>query len=263
LTLAEKVPLKLVLRPEIEIVGVSKSFGRGRGIVQAIDDVSLSIGHNEFVSILGPSGCGKSTLMLLVAGLAKPSSGTVSLNGSPVTGPRRTNGIVFQNPVLLPWRTVLDNVLLPIELMGERIDNYVDHAQTLLEMAGIGEFANRLPDEMSGGMKQRAGICRALVQNPSVLLMDEPFSALDAMTRDDMNLELLRLWERDRKTVVFITHSIAEAVLLSDRVVVMSKRPARILTDIPIQLPRPRTAEVQETQQFAQLRARIRSLIQR
>jgi NitT/TauT family transport system ATP-binding protein len=261
--LAEKAPTRLPLRAEIDIVGVSKAFGTGRRAVQALDNVSLSVGRNEFVSVLGPSGCGKSTLMLLVAGLVTPTVGTISLNGTPVKGPRRTNGIVFQNPVLLPWRTVLDNVLLPIELLGERVNGYVDRAHELLDMAGIGEYADRLPDEMSGGMKQRAGICRALVQNPSVLLMDEPFSALDAMTRDDMNLELLRLWERDRKTVVFITHSISEAILLSDRVVVLSKRPARILADIPVNLPRPRTEAVQETQQFVQLRAHIRGLIQR
>lgn len=261
--LAERAPVKLELRPEIDLAGVSKSFGRGKNLVHAVDDISLAVGHNEFVSILGPSGCGKSTLMLLIAGLALPSNGTISLNGRPVTGARRTNGIVFQNPVLLPWRTVLDNVLLPIELMGERVDDYIAHAHELLEMAGIGEFTDRLPHELSGGMRQRAGICRALVQHPTVLLMDEPFSALDAMTRDDMNLELLRLWELDRKTVVFITHSISEAIFLSDRVVVMSKRPGRILEDIVIPLPRPRTVEMQETAQFAHLRGHIRNLIQR
>jgi NitT/TauT family transport system ATP-binding protein len=261
--LNERAPVKLELRPEIDLAGVSKSFGRGRNTVHAVDDVSLSVGHNEFVSVLGPSGCGKSTLMLLIAGLAKASSGAISLNGRPVTGPRRTNGIVFQNPVLLPWRTVLDNVLLPIDLMGERPDAYIDHAYELLEMAGIADYANRLPHELSGGMRQRAGICRALIQNPTLLLMDEPFSALDAMTRDDMNLELLRLWERDRKTVIFITHSISEAIFLSDRVVVMSKRPARVIEDIAISLPRPRSVEMQESAQFTQLRARIRKLIQR
>jgi NitT/TauT family transport system ATP-binding protein len=263
LMLAERAPVKLELRPELDLARVSKSYGRGHHMVDAVADVSLSVAHNEFVSILGPSGCGKSTLMLLIGGLATPSSGAISLNGRPVTGPRRTNGIVFQNPVLLPWRTVLDNVLLPIELMGERVADYIDHAHTLLEMAGISEFADRLPHELSGGMRQRAGICRALVQHPTLLLMDEPFSALDAMTRDDMNIELLRLWEQDRKTVVFITHSIAEAIFLSDRVVVMSKRPARILEEIGVPLPRPRTVEMQETPQFTQLRAHIRNLIQR
>jgi NitT/TauT family transport system ATP-binding protein len=178
----------------------------------------LGVRHNEFVSVLGPSGCGKSTLMLMIAGLVKPSEGTISIQGRAVDGPRRTNGIVFQNPVLLPWRTITDNVLLPIELMGESVAPYRDHARELLGIAGIADFADRLPRELSGGMRQRAGICRALIQHPTLLLMDEPFSALDAMTRDEMNLELLRIWERDRKTVVFITHSISEAIFLSDRV---------------------------------------------
>jgi NitT/TauT family transport system ATP-binding protein len=248
--------------PEIDLVGVSKCYGVGADAVPALERIDLSIAHNEFVSVLGPSGCGKSTLMLMVAGLLVPSTGTIRLQGRPVEGPRRTNGIVFQNPVLLPWRTVLDNVLLPIELMGENVRTYRDRALELLEVAGIIDFADRLPHELSGGMRQRAGICRALIQDPTMLLMDEPFSALDAMTRDEMNLELLRVWERDRKTVIFITHSISEAVFLSDRVVVMSRRPARIIEDVPIALPRPRPIEVQDTPQFSALRASIRSMIQ-
>jgi NitT/TauT family transport system ATP-binding protein len=248
--------------PEIDLVGVSKCYGSGADAVAALERIDLSVAHNEFVSVLGPSGCGKSTLMLMVAGLLVPSTGTIRLQGRPVDGPRRTNGIVFQNPVLLPWRTVLDNVLLPIELMGENVRAYRDRALELLEVAGIIDFVDRLPHELSGGMRQRAGICRALIQDPTMLLMDEPFSALDAMTRDEMNLELLRVWERDRKTVIFITHSISEAVFLSDRVVVMSRRPARIIEDVPIALPRPRPIEVQDTPQFNELRASIRSLIQ-
>jgi NitT/TauT family transport system ATP-binding protein len=259
--LSERVPVMLELRPEIELVGVSKSYGRGRDAVHAIDEVSLSVRHNEFVSILGPSGCGKSSLMLMIAGLAQPSAGTISIQGREIKGPRRNNGIVFQNPVLLPWLTILDNVLLPIELMGENTAEYRDHAFELLETAGIVDFADRLPHELSGGMRQRAGICRALIQEPGLLLMDEPFSALDAMTRDDMNLELLRLWERDRKTVIFITHSIPEAIFLSDRVVLLSKRPARIIEDFPVPLPRPRTIEMQESEQFTRLRAQVRTLI--
>jgi len=151
---------------------------------------------------------------------------------------------------------------LPIELMGDNVNSYREHAHELLEIAGIADFTDRLPHELSGGMRQRASICRALIQHPTLLLMDEPFSALDAMTRDDMNLELLRIWERDRKTVVFITHSISEAIFLSDRVVVMSKRPARIIEDIVIPLPRPRSIEMQETMQFLQLRTRVRKLIE-
>ena len=260
--LGERAPVLLELRPEIDLAGVSKSYGRGRDIVRAVDDVSLGVRHNEFVSVLGPSGCGKSTLMLMIAGLVKPSEGTISIQGRAVDGPRRTNGIVFQNPVLLPWRTITDNVLLPIELMGESVAPYRDHARELLGIAGIADFADRLPRELSGGMRQRAGICRALIQHPTLLLMDEPFSALDAMTRDEMNLELLRIWERDRKTVVFITHSIPEAIFLSDRVVVMSKRPGRIIDDMIVPLPRPRTIELQETSRFTQLCAHVRNLIQ-
>jgi NitT/TauT family transport system ATP-binding protein len=248
--------------PEIDLIGVSKCYGVGADMVRAVEAIDLSIAHNEFVSLLGPSGCGKSTLMLMVAGLLVPSTGAIRLQGRPVDGPRRTNGIVFQNAVLLPWRTVLDNVLLPIDLMGENVRAYRDRALELLDIAGIIDFAERLPHELSGGMRQRAGICRALIQDPTVLLMDEPFSALDAITRDEMNLELLRVWERERKTVVFITHSISEAVFLSDRVVVMSKRPARIVEDVPIPLPRPRAIEVQDTPQFSALRASIRALIE-
>jgi NitT/TauT family transport system ATP-binding protein len=248
--------------PEIDLIGVSKRYGVGANAIAALERIDLSIAHNQFVSVLGPSGCGKSTLMLIIAGLLVPSTGTIWLQGRPVDGPRRTNGIVFQNAVLLPWRTVLDNVLLPIDLMGEDVRAYRERALELLDVAGIIDFAERLPHELSGGMRQRAGICRALIRNPTVLLMDEPFSALDAMTRDEMNLELLRVWEGDRKTVVFITHSISEAVFLSDRVVVMSKRPARIVKDVPIPLPRPRAVEVQDTTQFNALRASIRRLIE-
>jgi NitT/TauT family transport system ATP-binding protein len=260
--LNQPAPVDLKSRPEISLAGVSKSFGLGRNAVQAVNALDLDIRHNEFVSLLGPSGCGKSTLMLMIAGLVEPTGGTISIQGRKVVGPQRATGIVFQDPVLLPWRTVLDNVLLPIELMGENVESYRDHALELLNTAGIADFADRLPNELSGGMRQRAGICRALVQYPTLLLMDEPFSALDAMTRDDMNLELLRIWERDRKTVVFITHSISEAIFLSDRVIVMSRRPARIIEDITISLPRPRAIELQETMQFAQLRARVRKLIE-
>jgi NitT/TauT family transport system ATP-binding protein len=260
--LSERSPIALELRPEIKLAGVSKSYGAGHDAIAAVEQIDLEVGHNQFVSLLGPSGCGKSTLMLMIAGLVRPGSGTISIQGRVVDGPLRTSGIVFQNPVLLPWRTVLDNVLLPIELMGENVNRYRAHAYELLGTAGIADFADRLPHELSGGMRQRAGICRALIQHPTLLLMDEPFSALDAMTRDEMNMELLRIWERDRKTVIFITHSISEAIFLSDRVVVISKRPARVVEDIVIPLPRPRTIEMQETVPFAQLRGRVRKLIE-
>src|SRR5690348_7832359 len=261
--LSDRAPIAaLELRPEVKLSGVSKSYGVGRDAVVAVECIDLNIGHNQFISLLGPSGCGKSTLLLMIAGLVKPDRGTIAIAGRAIEAPLRTNGIVFQNAVLLPWRTILDNVLLPIELMGENVNRYRAHAYELLETAGIADFAERLPHELSGGMRQRAGICRALIQYPTLLLMDEPFSALDAMTRDEMNMELLRIWERDRKTVIFITHSISEAMFLSDRVVVMSKRPARVIEDVLVPLPRPRTIEMQETPQFAQLRGRVRKLIE-
>jgi NitT/TauT family transport system ATP-binding protein len=247
--------------PEIELVALSKQYGRGKDAIAAVAEVNLSIGSNEFVSLLGPSGCGKSTLLMMLAGLVRPSSGTVRIEGKEVDGPRRDNGIVFQHSVLLPWRTVLDNVLLPIEMMQEDVKLYLPRALALLDTAGIVDFKDRLPRELSGGMRQRAGICRALIHDPSVLLMDEPFSALDALTRDEMNLELLKIWDRDRKTVVFVTHSISEAVFLSDRVAVMSKRPGRIVADIAIPLARPRQLEVQDTPACNELRAGLRRLI--
>jgi NitT/TauT family transport system ATP-binding protein len=247
--------------PEIAVVAVSKRYGRGADAVQAVAEVTLSVAHNEFVSVLGPSGCGKSTLLMMLAGLVKPSDGTIRIKDEDVAGPRRDNGIVFQHSVLLPWRTVLDNVLLPIEMMKEDVRHYLPRAHDLLEIAGIIDFKDRLPRELSGGMRQRAGICRALIHDPSVLLMDEPFSALDALTRDEMNLELLDIWERDRKTVVFVTHSISEAVFLSDRIAVMSRRPGRIIEEIPIPLRRPRRIDMQETPRFTELRARVRRLI--
>jgi NitT/TauT family transport system ATP-binding protein len=249
------------LPAEIEVVDLSKRYGRGDDAVQAIATVTLSVMHNEFVSVLGPSGCGKSTLLMMMAGLVKPTGGAIRIKGNDIAGPRRDYGIVFQHSVLLPWRTVLDNVLLPIEMMKEDVSRFLPRAHELLEAAGIVDFKDRLPRELSGGMRQRAGICRALIHDPSILLMDEPFSALDALTRDEMNLELLNIWERDRKTVVFVTHSISEAVFLSDRVAVMSKRPGRIIEEIPISLARPRQLDVQETPRFAELRARVRRLI--
>jgi NitT/TauT family transport system ATP-binding protein len=248
---------------QIELVGVAKSYGTGARAVPAVRELDLQVRTNEFVSILGPSGCGKSTVLMMIAGLVNASTGRINVGGVPVVGPRNDYGIVFQSPVLLPWRTVLDNVLLPIEMRGGDIKEYTPRAHELLKTTNIADFHDRLPRELSGGMRQRAGICRALIHNPSILLMDEPFSALDALTRDEMNVELLRLWERDRKTVIFVTHSINEAVLLSDRVVVMSPRPSVIIEDVKIDLPRPRSEKVQESKEFVELCARLRRLITR
>ena len=239
------------------------TYQAASGPVQALAGISLSVDAGEFVSLVGPSGCGKSTLLRIVAGLRPATSGTVSVDGREVTKPIPDIGMVFQAPILLKWRSILENVLLPAELAGKDAGKLRGRALELLEMAGLGGFGEKLPRELSGGMQQRASLCRALLLDPPLLLMDEPFGALDAMTRDDMALELLRIWgERDlpreaRKTVLFVTHSIAEAVFLSDRVVVMSARPGRIAADLRIDLPRPRTVELRATEAFGWLNLEI------
>lgn len=225
------------------------------GPVEALQDISLSVGEGEFISLVGPSGCGKSTLLRVVAGLRVNTSGVVVVDGIEVKRPIPEVGMVFQAAVLLKWRTILGNVLLPAELAGLNPKNYLDNAHKLLHLVGLEEFSDKLPSELSGGMQQRAALCRALLLDPPLLLMDEPFGALDAMTRDDMNLELLRVWGEqtdggDRKTILFVTHSIPEAVFLSDRVVVMTPRPGRLAKVIPIDLPRPRTVETRATSEF-------------
>ena len=203
-------------------------------------DIDLEVRENEFVTIVGRSGCGKSTLLRILAGLIPASEGVVSIGGEPVTGPRRDVGFVFQRPALLPWRTVLENVLLPVEVAGGDMVAARVEAQSLLEVVGLGGFERRSPWELSGGMQQRVAMCRALVSNPSVLLMDEPFAALDALTREDLSLELQRIWSEHRKTIVFVTHSIQEAVVLSDRVIVMTPRPGRVAREIAVDTARPR-----------------------
>jgi NitT/TauT family transport system ATP-binding protein len=232
------------------------------GDLEVIRNVSLNVGASEFVSILGPSGCGKSTLLMMVAGLVEQTSGEILINGQLVTGPRREVGVVFQQPVLLPWRTVLDNVLLPIELLKLSRPRYRQRALELLAMAKIGDFAHRLPRQLSGGMRQRVSICCALIHDPSILLMDEPFSALDAITRDEMGVELLRIWQANRKTVIFVTHSIREAAFLSDRVLVMGRRPATVLDDVAIDLNRPRQISMMEDERFNHYVRRLRRSIE-
>jgi NitT/TauT family transport system ATP-binding protein len=208
--------------------------------------------------VVGPSGCGKSTLLKLVAGLEAASTGRLSIAGRALEGPPDKLGVVFQRDVLLDWRTILDNVLLTVELQGLPRSRYRDRAIALLQRFGLGGFEHRFPWELSGGMRQRASICRALLAEPELLLMDEPFGALDAMTRDDLNIELARIWQETRKTLLFITHSIAEAVFLSDRVVMMGKAPGNIVDVITIDLPRPRSLASRETRQFVEYVARIR-----
>ena len=226
--------------PGIGIAGVTKVYGDADTGVLAVEDVDLDVAAGEFVAIVGPSGCGKSTLLRMVVGLAGVSRGAISVFGAPVTGPVAACGIVFQQPVLLDWRTVLGNVLFNIDMRGLDVREHTPRAMALLRRVGLEDFALRRPFELSGGMKQRAAIARALVHDPPLLMMDEPFGALDALTREQMRLDLERIWLETRKTVVFITHSIEEAVLLADRVVVMSPRPGRIETILAIDLPRPR-----------------------
>jgi NitT/TauT family transport system ATP-binding protein len=229
--------------------------------LKAVSDVTFTVRRGEFVSFLGPSGCGKSTLLMMIAGLLQPTHGCVTINGQKSTGPRKDISVVFQSSVLLPWRTVLQNLRLPIELLGLDTRKFGDRACHLLNMTKLLSFADSLPSELSGGMKQRVALCRALIHNPSILLMDEPFSALDAMTRDELGLELLRIWDSEKKTVLFVTHSIREAVFLSDRILVMAQRPGRIIDDIKIDLPRPRALEIQETDPFNAHVGALRNLI--
>jgi NitT/TauT family transport system ATP-binding protein len=250
--------LAAIGKPALEIKSVRKIFDR----LEAIRNISFDVADGEFISLLGPSGCGKSTLLMLIAGLIDPTEGEVKIAGSKVTGPRRETGVVFQSPVLLPWRTVLDNVLFPVELLKLSAEKYKARALELLRMAKIDDFAGALPRQLSGGMRQRAAICRALVHDPALLLMDEPFSALDAMTRDEMGVELLRIWVANRKTVVFVTHSIREAAFLSDRVLVMGQRPATIIDEVAIDLPRPRHIAMMEDEAFNRYVRHLRKAIE-
>ena len=247
--------------PFIDIRSVNKRYDCADGTgVQALSSVSLGIEEGEFVSLLGPSGCGKTTLMMIVAGLALPTQGEVQIAGQPGRGPYTDLGIVFQNAELLEWRTALQNVLLQIEIRKLSTQQYLPAAQRLLANVGLRDFEEKYPDELSGGMKQRVALCRALVHDPDILLMDEPFGALDAMTRDQMNADLQRLWMEKRKTAILVTHSIDEAVFMSDRVIVMSARPGSVAQDIAIDLPRPRTLELRDTPEFNTYTGGIRKI---
>jgi NitT/TauT family transport system ATP-binding protein len=245
--------------PQLSIKDLSVVYSTRRGSLRALDKLSMAIGDGEFVAVLGPSGCGKSTLLKIVAGLVKPSSGEIALHGEVVTGPRPDVGIVFQQPTLLPWKTVLENVLVPIRAQRKRLDDYREEALSLLKLAGLEQFADHYPNELSGGMQQRVGIVRGLIHDPRLLLMDEPFSALDAMTRERMAGELQSIWMARRKAVLFITHSIQEAVLLADKIVVLSERPGRVVEVLNVDLPRPRLSEVVSNPRFAELSSHLRS----
>jgi len=245
----------------LEAENLCVTYASSRGSVAALEDFSVSLPRGGFLSVIGPSGCGKSTLLRLLAGLLKPTRGSASIDGAPIAGPRRDVGIVFQQPTLMPWHSTLENVLLPIRALGGDIGAGRTKALELLSLVGLENFSKHFPYELSGGMQQRVAIARSLVHDPSVLLMDEPFAALDALTRELMMLELQRIWMLTGRTIVFITHSIPEAVFLSDRIVVLSPRPGRVVEDMTIGLPRPRDFKTMGTPAFGDICNRLRELI--
>jgi NitT/TauT family transport system ATP-binding protein len=252
-------PGKARARTLIHARGVAKSYRTGDGEVESLRPLEFEVGEGEFVSVVGPSGCGKSTLLKLIAGLLPASRGSIEISGATVDGPPPGIGIVFQSHVLLPWRTVLANILLQAEVRRLPREQSLAHARELVAMVGLEGFENKFPWQLSGGMQQRASICRALVHDPAILLMDEPFGALDAMTREKMNLELQRIWAAAKKTVLLITHSIPESIFLSDRVLVMSERPGSIAAIYEVALPRPRTLAMMGSREFAVLAQTIRA----
>jgi NitT/TauT family transport system ATP-binding protein len=245
----------------IEIKGVSKEFVKGERRVLAIDDFNLSIAEREFVAILGPSGCGKSTLLNMVAGFDSPTAGSVKVAGKDITSPSPQRGVVFQEPALFPWYSVMENVIFGPKTQGQKADDYRPRALQIIEQVGLRGFENSYPAELSGGMRQRVGIARVLIMQPQVLLMDEPFGALDAQTRMLMQELLLQVWERHHQTVLFITHDIEEALLLADRVCVMTARPGRVKKNIDVNIPRPRSIEVTTSPEFNALRRDVLALI--
>lgn len=246
----------------IELDRVRKTYSTRRGeLVAALDDIDLEVRENEFMTLVGPSGCGKSTLLKLIAGLVPVTEGTIRVRGNIVSGAFPDVGFVFQNPVLLPWRSVLDNIMFSIEMLGLNRTDYKERAYELLSVSGLMGFETKYPHELSGGMQQRVAICRALIHDPSLLLMDEPFGALDAMTREEMGFELRHIWEERRKTILFVTHSISEAVFLAERVVVMTPRPGRIARIIAIDLPQKRSFEVESSDRFDSYCQEVRGLI--
>ena len=250
----------------IVLDGVGMTYRAESGPVEALSEIAFGVGRGELLALVGPSGCGKSTLLRIIAGLRPATAGRVLVDGRPVTRPIPAVGMVFQAPVLLKWRRIVENVLLAAELSGLDPAAYRARAAELLRLVGLGGFGDKLPRELSGGMQQRAALCRALLLDPPLLLMDEPFGALDAMTRDELGLELLRVWgegSRTRKTIVFVTHSIPEAVFLADRVVVMTPRPGRVADTVPVGLPRPRTVATRASAEFGALALRIHETLAR
>ena len=250
------------MKDAIQVNGCQLIYPMKDGIIHALEDVTFSAKEGEFLSIVGPSGCGKSTLIKLIAGLLPLTKGETRVEGELVRGPHKNVGIVFQNAVLLAWRTVLRNIMLQVEVRkGFDKQTYLGKAMELIKLAGLDGFENRFPWELSGGMQQRVSFCRALIHDPPLLLMDEPFGALDAMTRDEMNVWLQRIWMEKTKTVLFVTHDISEAVFLSDRVMVLSARPGTVKEIIKVDLPRPRILETTEKIEFMQYVTKIRKLM--
>jgi NitT/TauT family transport system ATP-binding protein len=245
----------------IAVRRLGKRYGQGADSILALEGIDFSVPDREFLSIVGPSGCGKSTLLKILAGLIPATEGEALLNGTPIGGPRRDIGVVFQSPVLFPWRSVLGNVLLPADVQRLGREEMTRRAYGLLKLVGLDGFERRYPWELSGGMQQRVALVRALIHDPALLLMDEPFGALDAMTREAMNVELQRIWMERRKTVVFITHSTAEAVFLGDRVLVMTPRPGKVGDLFRVELPRPRSLDVMNTEKFGGYVRRIRGVL--
>jgi NitT/TauT family transport system ATP-binding protein len=250
----------------ISIEHVSKTYfpaRRSQPPVVALDDIDFEIQPGEFLSLVGPSGCGKSTLLNIMGGLLAATDGVVTFENTPITGPRPEIGMMFQSPVLFPWRSIIKNVLLPIDVTkGRRSRNqYKARAHELLQRVGLEEFAESYPNELSGGMQQRAALARLLLQDPQVMLLDEPFGALDEFTREEMNIDLLRLWSGSAKTIVFVTHNILEAVFLSDRIAVMTPRPGRVAKVITSTLPRPREISLMKTAEFQDIAFEVRQLL--
>ena len=246
---------------KIRIEALHKTYASKNGRVVALENIDLAIEQNEFVTLVGPSGCGKSTLLKVIGALIRPTRGKLLFDDAPLLRPTRDVGVVFQEAVLLQWRTVLDNVLLPAEILGLDKTRSRRRAMELLDLVGLGGFEKRFPRELSGGMQQRVSLCRALIHNPSVLLMDEPFAALDAMTREELGFELMRIWDKEKKTVIFVTHNITEAILLADRVVAMTPRPGRIARVLQVDLARPRTIDMEFTDRFKSYSDAIRDVI--
>jgi NitT/TauT family transport system ATP-binding protein len=247
--------------PILVVRELSAVFSKGEEGLQALDHLTFSVNPQDFVCVLGPSGSGKSTLLRILAGLLPPTEGEIFYRGERINGPRREVGMVFQRPNLMPWRTVLQNITLPLELQRLPMELALERARELIDLVGLQGFEDTLPRDLSGGMAQRVAIARALVHDPDMLLLDEPFGGLDALTRERMGAELLRIWQKRRKTVVMVTHSISEALFLADRVLVFSPRPGSLRLDLAVEFPRPRQEGVQYTPEFGELASRVREAI--